>query len=85
MTASRPWWQLGRTPRYGFVMGTFWAVLGLLELFLVAPAHGWALAVAVCWLSLAVVHLVCGIALRQHQRSRSRPGSEEPPGLPPSS
>ena len=73
MAANKPWWQITRTARQGFVMGTLWIVLGLVGL-LVAHTPGF-LAVSATWLALGGGYLVAAVALRRRERSGSGPDS----------
>jgi hypothetical protein len=56
VAAGRPWWQMTKTARQGFILGSIYGVLSLGEwasvLFL--GAHVWNVGVAVPWLCLAV-------------------------------
>jgi hypothetical protein len=67
VAAGRPWWQVTKTARQGFVMGAFWVVLGSVGL-LVAHTPG-LLAVSAVWLAVGGGYLVTAVALRRRERS----------------
>ena len=65
MATRRPWWQIVRTARQGFVMGTFWIILGVVGL-LVAHTIGF-LVVSSIWLALGTIYLATAAALRRRE------------------
>lgn len=73
MAADRPWWQMTRTARQGFIMGTWWAVLGLSALLygVFGRAYAGVIIASAVWLALAGAYLVTSVALRQRERSGS--------------
>jgi len=73
MATRQPWWQIVRTARQGFVMGTFWIILGVVGL-LVAHTTG-LLAVSAIWLAIGVGYLAAAVAQCRRKRSNSGPDS----------
>jgi hypothetical protein len=73
MAVGRPWWQTTKTVRAGFVLGGFWAILGLAGQSVALAARGQALmrVIAVIWLVLAVGYLASAAALARRERSGS--------------
>jgi len=73
MAVGRPWWQTTKTARAGFVLGGFWAILGLAGLLGALGARGQVTmrVIAVIWLVLAVGYLASAAALARGERSRS--------------
>jgi hypothetical protein len=67
VAAGRPWWQVTKTARQGFLLDTFIAVFGLAELL---AAHIWYLAVV--YLVLAGGCLGNAVSLRRRERSGSQ-------------
>jgi len=76
MTAGTPWWQMTKTARQGFVLGTLLAVVGLYELLsgLFDDGHAWDLVLSAGLLALAGACLANAIAVRR--RERSGPGAD---------
>jgi hypothetical protein len=87
MTTGTPWWQATKTPRYGFIFGTFWAVAGLFQMFtfVFGGAHVWTPVLGGGELVLAAVYLSSAAASWRRQRSGTGAASAESPSLPPSS
>jgi len=76
VTAGKPWWQATRTARWGFILGAFWAVLGLVSLPYAIRRGGpleWA--VTATWLLCALGYLMTAVALRRRERSGPGPNS----------
>ncbi len=87
VAAGKPWWQTTKTGRQGFVLGTWWAILGLVSMDydILGRDGSWEWAVSAGWLAAALGYFVTAIALRRRERSGSGADSQGPPGLPPSS
>jgi hypothetical protein len=78
VAAGRPWWQMTKTPRQGFILGSIYGVLspGEWASVLFLGAHVWNVGVAVPWLCLAVWWLASAVAQRRRGRSRSASRSQ---------
>jgi glucose uptake protein GlcU len=87
MTTGTPWWQTTKTPRYGFILGIFWAVSGLFQMstFVFGGAHVWTPILGGGELVLAAVYLSSALASRRRQRSGNAATSPVSASLPPSS
>jgi hypothetical protein len=75
VAAGTPWWQMTKTARRSFVLGTPFAVLGLY--WLVAGltfSAFWMLLPAVWFLVWAILYLASALTLRR--RERSGPGAD---------
>ena len=85
MAARKPWWQLTKTVRQGYVGSVLYAIAGLFNLVAGLTVNVWMLLSAVFFLVAAPLYLVSALALRR--RARSGSGADPPgaPGLPPSS
>lgn len=81
MQAGKPWWQLTKTVRQGFVMSGLSAGAGLLMLVagFTEPSLVWI--PGVYCLLLSALYLASAVAIRRRERARAR----GQPGLPPSS
>ncbi|MBX9246433.1 hypothetical protein ICW40_16695 [Actinotalea ferrariae] len=65
-----PWWQATRTARQGFVLSGFYAVIGLVQLYLALTddeVSGRSVFLASIWLFLAAVYVTSSIAA--HRRA----------------
>lgn len=87
MAAGRPWWQMTKTARQGFMFGTVWAVLGIGNLLevLTGRSSAWHWVIPIGTLALAGAYLVSAVALRRRERSDSEAKPRNQPGFPPSS
>ena len=63
---KRPWWQTAATPRQGFVIGSIWLVLAMLQAGVaIARDRGWPIALAAGFLVLSLGYLVPAELLRR--------------------
>jgi hypothetical protein len=87
VAAGKPWWQVTKTPRQGFLLGGMWTLLGLGQLLfgLSGGGHVVSLVIGALWLVLAVGYLASAAALFRRERSRTASGTSGDHGLPPSS
>jgi hypothetical protein len=86
----KPWWQLAKTVRQGYLMsgGYFVVAAGALIVSVTGPGSSVAPRMfAVLWLGFSIWCLVSMVALRRRQQRGHEIGtpSEDGPGLPPSS
>jgi hypothetical protein len=71
VSADRPWWYTPRSARQGFVLGSFWILLGLAGL-LWAPHTTGLLVVSAVWLAVGSGNLVAAVVLLRRKRSRPK-------------
>jgi hypothetical protein len=72
MATGKPWWRLTKTTRQGFVLGVFWTIWGLAELYLALNirGRGVTLFVAVVSLVLGIGYFASAAAMVRRERSR---------------
>ena len=83
--AGKPWWQMAKTVRQGYLRSGWTGFVGLFMLWAGLTDAPWLLVSAACFLLMAVLYLVSALALRLRERSASAAQPERQPGLPPSS
>lgn len=83
MTAGKPWWQLTKTVRQGYVGSGFNAIAGLFNLAAGLTVNVWLLVSAALFLVAAPLYLASALALRRRERSGADPLGT--PGQPSSS
>lgn len=68
-SARKPWWQMAKTARQGFIAAASLALLGVAALLasIFVSSHLWV--GTLIWLPLAAFHLASAIALRRRERS----------------
>jgi hypothetical protein len=71
---KRPWWQLTKTARQGFIAGPCWLAFGLAFLLAGAAAGygGWP--VGFFYLAGGACYLASAVALRRRERAGEPPG-----------
>jgi hypothetical protein len=74
MAARKPWWQLTKTVRQGYVGSGLYAIAGLFNLVAGLTVNVWMLVAAVFFLVAAPLSLVSALALRRRERSGSGAG-----------
>lgn len=86
----KPWWQLAKTVRQGYLMSGGYLVVAVGALIVSVTGSGSPVAArmfAILWLGFSIWCLVSTVALRRRQQGghEIRTPSEDGPGLPPSS
>ena len=81
--AKRPWWQVTRTPRSGFVLAGLWCVMAVLRWVTRGPDDGtFSIVLAVLFSAIAAWILASSVALHRRRSAADalpgRTGSEAP-------
>jgi hypothetical protein len=77
---KRPWWDMGLSPRAGFLIGGGYFLIGLmgLTMALLGGAKAWVWVMAVLWLVLGSVYLLSTMARRRQATSTARAEQKSP-------
>jgi hypothetical protein len=82
-SSKRPWWQVTRTPKYGFILSALWAVMAVYQWMVVATGEAKTLGgvparavLAALMTLLAAVYLVSTVRLRRRLRAARKDESE---------
>jgi hypothetical protein len=87
MAEGKPWWQMTKTPRQGFILSAVYLVIGLGEMVsgLIPSVRVWNLVIGGSFVALGVVLLAGTVVLYRRVRSDGAASAHGQPGLPPSS
>jgi len=69
-TAKKPWWQMTRTPTFGFVLAGLWLVFALLRWTEVDKGRTVDLVVACVFTLLSAGYLASAVAMVRRERAQ---------------